>query len=109
MRHTALALDGRTLTVYFTTVGDCPERIQRGRIDLERDWQEWTLEQVEDVLAPELDYEGAFAPRVPSARGLIEGLAYQLRDPAIYREGGRTWLLYSVAGESGIALAELRE
>lgn len=108
MRHTALALEGRTLTMYFTTVGDCPERIQRGRIDLARDWREWTLEEVEDVLAPELDYEGASAPRVPSARGLIDGLAYQLRDPAIYREAGRTWLLYSVAGESGIALAEFR-
>jgi hypothetical protein len=109
MRHTALALEGRTLTVYFTTVGDCPERIRRARIDLARDWREWALEEVEDVLAPELDYEGASAPRVPSARGLINTRAYQLRDPAIYREDARTWLLYSVAGESGLAIAELRE
>jgi len=109
MRHTALALDGRTLMVYFTMVGECPERIQRGRIDLGRDWHEWVLENVEDVLAPERDYEGASAPRVPSARGLVEGPAYQLRDPAVYREGERTWLLYSVAGEAGIALAELRD
>ena len=107
MRHTALALAGGILTVYFTTVGDCPERIQRARIDLARDWREWTLEQAEDVLAPERDYEGAFAAHLPSARGLVHGPAYQLRDPAIYREDGRTWLLYSVAGESGIAIAEL--
>ena len=46
--------------------------------------------------------------RIASARGLADGLAYQLRDPAIYREDDRTWLLYAVAGESGIALAELR-
>jgi len=109
MRHTALALDGRTLTVYFTMVGECPERIQRGRIDLDRDWREWALENIEEVLAPEHDYEGALAPRVPSARGLVDGPAYQLRDPAIHREGDRTWLLYAVAGEAGIALAELRE
>jgi len=109
MRHMALALAGRMLMVYFTLVGECPERIQRGRIALDRDWQEWTLEDIEDVLAPEHDYEGASAPRVPSARGLVAGPAYQLRDPAIYREGERTWLLYAVAGESGIALAELRE
>jgi hypothetical protein len=31
----------------------------------------------------------------------------QLRDPAIFTEDGRTYLLYSVAGESGIAIAEL--
>ena len=30
-----------------------------------------------------------------------------LRDPAIYEEGGRVYLLYSVAGEGGIATAEL--
>jgi hypothetical protein len=33
----------------------------------------------------------------------------QLRDPAIFREDGKTYLLYSIAGESGIAVAELRE
>ena len=33
----------------------------------------------------------------------------QLRDPAIFEEGGRTYLLYAVAGEEGIALAELEE
>jgi hypothetical protein len=31
-----------------------------------------------------------------------------LRDPAIYEENGRTFLLYAVAGESGIAIAEVR-
>jgi hypothetical protein len=31
----------------------------------------------------------------------------QLRDPAIFEEDGRTYLLYAVAGESGIAIAEL--
>jgi len=33
----------------------------------------------------------------------------QLRDPAIFEEDGRVWLLYAIAGESGIALAELHE
>lgn len=108
LRHVALALEGPVLTMYFTAVGGCPEHIQRGRIELRRDWRQWRLENVEDVLAPELDYEGAFAPRVPSARGLVHGPAYQLRDPAIYREDGRTWLLYSVSGEAGIAIAELQ-
>ena len=31
----------------------------------------------------------------------------QLRDPAVYVEDGRTYLLYAVAGESGIAIAEV--
>ena len=31
----------------------------------------------------------------------------QLRDPAIYVEDGAVYLLYAVAGESGIAIAEV--
>jgi hypothetical protein len=35
------------------------------------------------------------------------GQVNQLRDPAIFEEDGRTYLLYAVAGESGIAIAEI--
>ena len=31
----------------------------------------------------------------------------QLRDPAIFEEGGRIFLLYAIAGEQGIAIGEL--
>lgn len=31
----------------------------------------------------------------------------QLRDPAIFEESGRIYLLYAVAGENGIAIAEV--
>jgi hypothetical protein len=31
----------------------------------------------------------------------------QLRDPAIFEDNGRVYLLYAVAGESGIAIAEV--
>jgi hypothetical protein len=32
---------------------------------------------------------------------------HELRDPDIYCEDGETWLLYSVAGEQGIAIMRL--
>jgi hypothetical protein len=35
------------------------------------------------------------------------GYVNQLRDPALYLEDDRTFLLYVVAGESGIGLAEI--
>ena len=47
------------------------------------------------------------APLEPSIRSTAYGPVNQLRDPAIYVEGGRVFLLYAVAGESGIALAEV--
>jgi hypothetical protein len=31
----------------------------------------------------------------------------QLRDPCIFVDGGTTYMLYSVGGESGIAVAEV--
>ena len=33
----------------------------------------------------------------------------QLRDPAIYREGRQAYIVYAIAGESGLAIAKLVE
>jgi len=43
----------------------------------------------------------------PSRGGYIDERVHQLRDPAIYQEGEKTYLLYSVSGESGIAISEI--
>ena len=74
-----------------------------------RDWREWRESQPVTVLEPETDYEGADLPLAPSLRGLVRERVRQLRDPAIFEEDGRTYLLYSVAGEQGIAVAELQD
>lgn len=107
MRHTALKLDGSILSVFYTNAGDCPERILFSTIDLTQDWQNWEASEPIVVLEPELPYEGGDLPHVPSVRGLAPEPVCQLRDPAIFREHGCTYLLYTVAGESGIAIAAL--
>jgi hypothetical protein len=109
MRHTALKLDGHRLLIFHTNVGDCPERILLSSIDLRPDWWSWTASESVVVLEPELPYEGGTLLRVPSVRGLIMEPVCQLRDPAIFCEGDHTYLLYTVAGERGIAIAELTE
>jgi len=108
-RHCAVQLDGDVLTVYYTNVGDCPERILASRIRLEGDWRDWQASEPEEILAPELEYEGADLPLEPSRRGAVRERARQVRDPCIYREDGRTYLLYAVAGEHGIAIARLTD
>jgi hypothetical protein len=108
-RHTALKLDGDRLSVFSTNAGDCPERILLSTIQLAGDWRAWQASEPVVVLKPETEYEGGHLPLEPSRRGLVMGPVRQLRDPAIYREEGRTYLLYSVAGEYGIAIAELLE
>jgi hypothetical protein len=108
MRHTALKVDGQTLSVFSTNAGDCPERILLSTIDLTPDWMTWVASEPIVLLEPELAYEGGELPREPSKRGLVMEPVCQLRDPAIFHEDGYTYLLYAVAGEHGIALAELK-
>jgi hypothetical protein len=107
MRHAALLKRGSTLFVFWTQVGHAPERILLSTIDVSGDWIDWTDTDPVEVLRPERDWEGAAAPLEPSVRSTAYGHVNQLRDPAIYQEDGRTFLLYSVAGESGIAIAEV--
>lgn len=107
VRHTALLRRGSTLHVFYSRVGDCPESVCVSQVDLTRDWMDWELTGDAVVLSPEEDYEGAGIPPVPTSHGSEKGAVCALRDPAIFEEEGRTYLLYSVAGEQGIALARL--
>ena len=107
MRHSALLVRDGFLYVFWTQVGDAPERILLSTIDLAGDWLAWRESEPAEVLRPERVWEGAAAPLKPSVRSTAYGTVNQLRDPAILEDRGRTYLLYAVAGESGIALAEL--
>lgn len=107
-RHVAVALDDSTLSVFYSMVGDCPERILQSKIDLRDDWQHWKATPPIDVLRPVETWEGADEPLVPSVRGLAKTPVNQLRDPAIFEENNHRYLLYSFAGEQGIGLTQLR-
>ncbi len=106
-RHVALKLDGDKLKVYYSNIGDSPERILSSVIELNNDWSTWKSSAPEEVLKPETDYEGVDLPIQPSQPGSAKGKENALRDPAIFEENGKSYLLYSVAGESGIAIAEI--
>lgn len=109
MRHSAIFQRGATLYVVWTQVAtDPPERIMMSTIDISGPWETWKETAPIELLRPERDWEGANLPLAKSARSFAPGRVNQLRDPAIYEEGGRIYLLYSIAGESGIALAELK-
>jgi hypothetical protein len=107
VRHVAIVMRGRTLFVFFTGIGDAPERIMMSTIDPAGDWQGWRASAPVELLRPEARYECPDLPIAPSAAGEIEGKARQLRDPGIFEESGRTFLFYSICGEQGLAAAEL--
>jgi hypothetical protein len=112
MRHAAVLVRGDTLWVFFTRIGDAPESLLFTTLDLRGEWRAWRpakpAEAVE-VLRPERPWEGAGRPVQPSAPGRAWRPQNQLRDPAVYVEGDRVYLLYTVAGEQGIALLNVTQ
>jgi len=106
-RHTAALVRGDTLWLFYSAGGDCPERILLTRIDLSAGWGSWRPTPPEVVLEPDMPWEGAALPLEPSVYGAARGAVRQLRDPAVFVDGPETYLLYSVAGEQGIAVARL--
>ncbi len=107
-RHLAvLKLSETRLAVFYTRRGDKPERIMVGYVDLARDWLDWQVRGARSVLRPRKRYEGGHLPLTRSRRGIARRPERALRDPALFRDGDRTYLLYAVAGEQGIAISEL--
>jgi len=75
--------------------------------NLHEDWKAWRFTKPQSVLRPEENYEGVNEPIVQSSFGATYEFVHQLRDPAIYEEGDRLFMVYSAAGEQAIAIATL--
>ena len=108
-RHTANLLKGDTLIVYYSLYADSPECIRKSTVQLTDNWNDWQPSEPIEVIAPKHDFEGVDLPIKPSTGGLDRERVHELRDPAIYCENEETWLLYSVAGEQGIAIMQLMD
>ena len=66
MRHAAVLKRDGALLVFWTQVGDAPERILLSRIALDGDWQGWRDEPAIEVLRPDIFVgRGRGAPRCP--------------------------------------------
>ena len=107
MRHSAVLKRDNHLYVFWSQVGAAPEKILVSIIDISDPWESWRILRTQEVLRPERAWEGADLPLSPSQRSVAYGPVNQLRDPCIFTEGSRIYLLYTVAGESGIAIAEV--
>lgn len=108
LRHAAVKLRGDTLFVFYSRIGDAPERIVVSRIVLNDDWNSWTANSPVTVVSPTEDYEGGQLPVTVSKPGLFYGKTRELRDPYLFEEEGRMYLVYAVAGENALAIGELK-
>ena len=107
VRHVGLALRGETLYVFFSGIGDAPERILLSTIELKGDWHMWKASAPQEVLAPREAWECAGLPPVPSKAGESEGRERALRDPYLIEDGGKVIMFYSYCGEQGLAAADV--
>ena len=107
MRHSALLKRGTTLEVFWTQAGDTPERLLVSSIDLSEHWMGWRDSEPVEVHRAQQAWEGAQLALEPSRRGAIMHPVNQLRDPAMFLEADDVYLLYTVAGEQGIAVGRL--
>jgi hypothetical protein len=105
--HNAVLLRGDTLHVFYSRAGDTPERIFHSTVALGPDWNQWRPSPLEECLAPRESWEGAGLPLTRGRIGAVNGPINALRDPAVFEEGGRVYLVYAIAGESGLAIAEV--
>lgn len=107
-RHCAIHIDNETVYVLWSRPGDNPESILVSRLDTQSSWQSWCLIGPSQVVhAPLRQWEGACELAMPSNWGGIMHPVRQLRDPAIYSEGNKLWLLFSIAGEQGLGIGSL--
>ena len=68
---------GAELEVFWTRVGDAPERILRSRVSIAGPWKRWCeIGEPVEVLRPEHAHEGADEP------------VNQLRDPCLFCDPG---------------------
>jgi hypothetical protein len=107
VRHVALLPRGDKLEVFFSAIGDAPEKILHTTIALTGDWTQWKAGPYTEVLTPQAPYECTEMAEEPSQVGEIYGPAKQLRDPALFVEDGKIYLFYTVCGEQGVGLAEV--
>lgn len=109
-RHTAVRVDeDGTVTLFYSRIGGEPEHIVYINIQhIEQRTSKRIISDPVDLLTPEFDWEGANLPIFESEPGDVNAPVHQLRDPAFFRDiDGKEYLLYSVAGEQGVAIARL--
>ncbi|MFC2080448.1 hypothetical protein ACFLRQ_03130, partial [Bacteroidota bacterium] len=112
IRHVGVHVEEDTLYVFYSRIGDAPERIMLSSIRLDnRTFEDWdpTYPPME-ILQPEYEWEGYLLPNLPSDGGSSKEKVNQLRDPDVFQDiDSSLYLLYTGAGEFGIGLATLEK
>ncbi len=107
-RHFGVDVSGDTLFVYYSRPTDFPERIVLTEVALNSDVNDWSKQGTQEVIGPELSYEGADVDLDDSNQRGPADRRRELRDPYAFETNKTKYLFYAVAGESGIGVSKIR-
>jgi len=103
IRHTAVLVEDDKIYLFFSLIGELQESIYCCNLDINN----FQITNKYKLLKPTLKYEGFNFPKEKSKIGMEKKFVNQVRDPGIYINKSDKYLLYSVSGEKGIAIAKL--
>ena len=107
IRHLCLVYKQKYLEIFYSKIGDKPERIFQSILHFSDNKYEWSISTTKEVLRPTKIFEGSNIKVKRSNSGAAIKNENDVRDPYILNDNNKYLLFYSVKGEKGIALAEL--
>lgn len=107
LRHVTLLREGDVIWVFYTRIGDAPERILASSFRMQANPALWELSPPEEILRPEMPWEGSDLPIVPSRFGCTLDHENALRDPYVFQDGENCYLFYCGDAERAIGCARL--
>ena len=108
VRHIEGHVRGDVLHLFYSRIGDAPERLYHAYVQMAGEWRSWRMEGETVLLSPETPWEGGDAPVTESKVGCGSGKDREVRDPCVFvMPKGGTYLFYCGAGEGTLCLAEL--
>jgi hypothetical protein len=108
MRHPAVWVENDRLHLFFSRVGDAPERILASTVEPLDDWNAWRPSTEQTVVFPK-DMRPSMSEWHLPRYGPAHIVMRPLRGPFVFEDEGELYLLYTVGGEHGSAMAKLRK
>ncbi len=107
IRHVGILKKKNYLHCVFSRIGDKPERIFYTKINLHKKFEKWKFQKIKELIRPIFAYEGSNIKLKKSKPGDAPKPENALRDPYLFSDKGKTYLIYCVKGEKNFAICEL--
>lgn len=107
VRHLCVVKHKNTHLVFYTIIGDSPEKIWASRLIVDQTKGFYSAIGKTLILLPSENYEGSQIDLKNSKSGPSLFPENAVRDPFVYKSRRNYFLFYSIKGEFGIALASL--